>query len=95
MKKNTLLVKEAESALQIACVECRNAIVSAFPVGREEFARIVAKQGWYLSVLSPPGQGGLTLLGPVCNECAPRVYDPDLFKAAEEARLRLLAKIGN
>ena len=95
MKKKILLVKEPESALQVSCVECRNAIVAAFPVGREEFARILAKQGWYLSVMSPPGQAGLVLLGPVCNDCAPRVYDPDLFKAAEEARLRLLAKIGN
>jgi hypothetical protein len=95
VKKKKLLVNEPESGLQVSCVECRNAIAVSFPIGRQAFAHVVAKLGWYLSVLTPPGQPGLVLLGPVCNECAPRVYEPDLLKAAEEARLRLVATIGN
>ncbi len=96
--KTTPLVEESNSGLLIQCTgggTCAKAIVAAFPVTRDELGYIVAKAGWYLSGLSRPGAPGLALFGPVCNECAPKVYDAELFKAAEEARLRLLATIKN
>ncbi len=92
--KRTPLVEESSSGLQIRCTAggaCGKAIVAAFPVTRSELAYICAKAGWYLSGLSQPGAPGLAVCGPVCDECAPKVYDAELFKAAEEARLHLLA----
>lgn len=44
-------------------------------------------------VLAAPGQGDLVpiVFGALCPDCAKRIYPPELLKAAEEVRDRLLS----
>ena len=79
--------------LRVPCVECADAVESPLPIERDPFAQLLAKKGWYLSVLTEPGQGSAApiVFGALCPRCAKRVYPPEVLKAAEEARERLLS----
>lgn len=72
------------SFLRVCCIAC--GLVTDAPldehhgVATTEFAQ---KQGWFVSVVTPPGQGKF-VLAPVCPGCAPKVYDPELLAHAKK-----------
>ena len=54
--------------------------------------RELAKEKWFLSVLTPPGQGSDVplVMGALCPSCAKKVYPPEVLKIAEKQRDKLL-----
>ena len=83
---------ELTCALLAMCVECGQGIELPLPVDQRKLALLLAQSGWFISVMTPPGQGSEVpmLLGPLCTACAQQVYPPDVFKVAEERRQQLL-----
>ena len=81
--------------LLVLCVECGQGVELAFPIDQRSIALVLAQNGWFVSVLSPPDQGPTVpvVLGPLCSDCAPQVYPPEVFKFAEEQRQRLLQAV--
>lgn len=79
-------------ALLAMCVECGHGTEVPLPVDARWLAFYLAQSGWFISVLTPPGQGPEvpTVLGPLCTDCAQKVYSPEVFKVAEERRQHLL-----
>jgi hypothetical protein len=79
-------------SLLALCVECGQGIELAFPIDHHSLALTLAQSSWFISVMSPPGQGpeAPRILGPLCTACAQQVYPPEVFAAAEERRQRLL-----
>jgi hypothetical protein len=74
------------------CVECGQGLELPLPVDAGLLAFFLAQNGWFISVLNPPGQAPEVpmLLGPLCTPCAQEVYSPEMFKIAEERRQQLL-----
>jgi hypothetical protein len=72
------------SFLMVCCVEC--GLVTDAPlnehhgIATSEFAQ---KQSWFVSVVTPPGQGRF-VLAPVCPGCAPKVYVPEMLAHAKK-----------
>jgi len=83
---------EPRCALLAMCVECGQGLEVPLPVDSRLLAFFLAQNGWFISVMTPPGQGPEVpmLLGPLCTACAQQVYSPDVFKVAEEQRHQLL-----
>ena len=79
-------------ALLAMCVECGQGIEVPLPVDQRALAFHLAQSGWFISVMTPPGQGPEVpmLLGPLCTACAQQVYSPEVFAAAEQRRQQLL-----
>jgi hypothetical protein len=79
--------------LLVMCAECDRGIEVPLPTDRPLFALSLVRQGWFMSVLSPPNQDPAApiTVGALCESCAPRVWSPELMKAAEEWRRKLLA----
>lgn len=79
-------------ALLALCIECGQGIEVPLPLDPRALALVLARSGWFISVLSPPDQGpeALVVLGPLCSECARQVYPPEVFQAAEGRRQQLL-----
>lgn len=77
-------------ALLVMCTECGRGAEVPLPVDRDSFARFLALRAWFGSILSPPGQVPI-LFGAICNECAPKVLTPEVLRAAEARRQKLLA----
>ena len=71
---------------------CGDGIELALPLDQRMFSLALAQRGWFISVLSPPGQGIASpmVLGPLCTACAQLVYPPEVFAAAEQRRQQLL-----
>ena len=80
---------EPKCALLVMCVECGEGIDAPLPIDHKAIAILVAQRGWFMSVLSQPGQEPL-LFGVLCTLCAQKVFPAELFKVAEERRLALL-----
>jgi hypothetical protein len=80
-------------ALLVMCVECGAGVEVLLPTDRSAIALLLAQRGWYMSVLTPQGQGleVSLVVGAVCASCAPIVYSPELLTIAEERRQKLLA----
>jgi hypothetical protein len=55
----------------------------------------LAQRGWFVSVLTPPGQGPEVpiLFGGLCTSCAQKVYSPEIFKVADERRQQMLQAV--
>ena len=83
---------EPSCALLAMCVECGEDIEVPLPVDARWLAFFLAQRGWFISVMTPPGQGPEMpmLLGPLCTTCAQKVYSPEVYKAAEERRQQIL-----
>lgn len=83
---------EPRCALLAMCVECGAGIEIPLPVDPRWLAFFLAQSGWFISVMTPPGQGPEVpmLLGPLCTACAQKVFSPEVFKIAEERRQQLL-----
>jgi hypothetical protein len=80
-------------ALLVMCCDCGKGLEAPLPLDQATFALFLARQSWFVSVLSPPGQGPEKplLFGALCMECAPKVFPPEVMKAAEERRQQMLA----
>ena len=74
------------------CVECGDGIDASLPIDRRSLSLLLAQRSWFMSVLSPPGEGpeAQALFGALCAGCAKRVYPAEVFELAEERRLLLL-----
>ena len=74
------------------CVECGQGAELPLPIDSRSLAFSLAQRGWFISVMSPPGQGpeAPMLLGPLCTTCAQQFYPPEVLAAAEQRRQQLL-----
>lgn len=83
---------EPRCALLVMCVECGQGAEAPLPIDQRTFSLFLATQGWFPSVLTPPGQGPEVpiLLGALCLSCAQQAFPPEVLKAAEERRQELL-----
>ena len=83
---------EPVCALLAMCVECGEGTELPLPIDQRVLAFLLAQRGWFISVMSPPGQGPEVpmVLGPLCTACAQQVYPPEVFAAAEQRRQQLL-----
>ncbi len=83
---------EPVCALLAMCVECGEGVELPLPINQHWLAFQLAQRGWFISVMSPPGQGSKApmLLGPLCTTCAQQVYPPEVFAAAEQRRQQIL-----
>lgn len=84
--------REPACALLAMCVECGQGAEIPLPVDGRILGLLLAQRGWFISVMSPPGQGPETamLLGPLCPTCAQKIYPPDVLAMAEQRRQQLL-----
>lgn len=76
--------RAAGMAARSRCLECST--------DRAAIERLLAQHGWFMSMMSPPGQGPDVpiVVGAVCGTCAPTVCPPEALKVAEERRLKIL-----
>jgi hypothetical protein len=78
-----------ECALLVMCGECGRGTEVPLPVDQTALALFLARGGWFMAVLTPPGQAPV-LFGALCGDCALGVFPPEVLRAAEEHRQRLL-----
>jgi len=80
------------SAWLVMCLHCGQGTEVPLPFNRDSLARFLARLGWYVSVLTPPGQPPEVpvLFAALCTACAQTISPPATLKAAEEYRQRLL-----
>lgn len=83
---------EPRSAWLVMCVHCGQGTEAPLPFDHAGLSRFLAQIGWYVSVLTPPGQGPEVpiLLAALCGICAQAVFPPEVLKVAEERRQQLL-----
>ena len=70
--------------LRIFCCECGESCDAPFVDNVLSSNALYREHEWLLSVIDP----AKCLLAPVCKVCAPKVYPPELLKAARESLLR-------
>src|SRR5581483_1759912 len=82
---------EPRTTWLLMCVQCGQGAEAPLPLDRDEIARFLAQIGWYVSVLTPPGQGPDVpiLLAALCAGCAQAIYPPEVMKVAEERRQQM------
>lgn len=78
--------------LLVMCVHCGQGLEAPLPTDRDALTLLLFQRGWFVSMLSPPGQGPEVpiLFGALCATCAPTVFPPPVLKAAEEHRKMML-----
>lgn len=83
------------TAVLICCVECGDGAEIPLPMDQRSLAFCLAQRGWFVSVMTPPGQGPEVpfLFGALCTMCAQKVYSPEVFKIAEERRQQMLQAV--
>lgn len=88
----TAMPAEPRTAWLLMCVQCGQGTEAPLPLDRDGTARFLALIGWYVSVLTPPGQGPEVpiLLAALCASCAQAIYPPEVMKVAEERRQQML-----
>ena len=84
---------EPKCALLVTCVECGEGAEVPLPTDHQATALVLARRGWFMSVISPPGQGAEVpiLFAALCSPCAQKVYPAEVYKVAEERRQQMLA----
>jgi hypothetical protein len=84
-------------SLLVMCAECGDGVEVPLPTDRDAIALILARRGWYMSVMTPPGQGLEVplVVGAVCTRCASSAFPPEVLKTAEDRRLKMLAGTGS
>ena len=92
--KTTPVGPDAKFALFLMCVECGQGVEALLPIDRDGIALLLAQHAWFVSVMTPPGQGPDVpiVFGALCGQCAPKVFPPEVMKAAEERRKLLLSR---
>ncbi len=82
---------EPACAMLARCVECGHGAELPLPFDQRALSIMLAQVGWFISVLSPPGQGSdRIVIGPLCGMCAQKIYPADMYKMAEQRRQQLL-----
>lgn len=76
-------------ALLVMCGACGRGIEVPLPTDRDVLAHFLAQSAWFVSILTPPGQVPI-LFGALCGDCAPSVFPPEILRAAEEQRQKML-----
>ncbi len=76
-------------ALLVMCNECGRGIEVTLPIDHESFPRSLGRHAWFVAILTPPGEVPI-LFGALCGDCAPKVFSPEVLRAAEERRQKLL-----
>ena len=79
---------EPTCALLVMCAACGAGVEAPLPIDRPTIELFLARQGWFMGVLSPPE--AQILLGAICTACAQERYPPEVFKVVEERRRLLL-----
>jgi hypothetical protein len=79
-------------ALLVTCVECGEGVEVLMPIEHKAIAVFLAQRGWFMTTLTPPSQNPEVpvLFGVLCSTCAPKIYPPEIMKAAEEQRQALV-----
>ena len=82
-------------AVLVLCVECGDGAEVPLPMDQRLFAFCLAQRGWFVTTLTPPGQGPEVpmLFGALCTACAQKVYSPEVFKTADERRQQMLQAV--
>jgi hypothetical protein len=82
---------EPKCSMLALCVECGQGIELPLPFDQRGLSYMLAQVGWFISVLSPPGQQiERVVIGPLCGQCAQKVYPPEVYTMAEQRRQQLL-----
>lgn len=82
---------EPKCSMLAMCVECGQGIELPLPFDQRGLSYMLAQVGWFISVLSPPGQQiERMVIGPLCGQCAQKVYPPEVYLMAEQRRQQLL-----
>lgn len=76
-------------SILVMCGECGRGLEMPLPIDRDSFVRTLLQQSWLVSILTPPDRQPL-LFGAICQECAPRIFPPEVLQAAEERRQQML-----
>lgn len=89
---STVSPAQPRTAWLLMCVQCGQGAEAPMPLDRDGPALFLAQIGWYVSVLTPPGQGPEVpiLLAALCTSCAEAIYPPEVMKVAEERRQQML-----
>ena len=85
---------ELSCSLLVLCVECGSGVEVPLPIDRDALARFLAQCGWFMAIMTGPGHLPI-LFGVLCPGCAPRVFSPEILRAAEERRQKLLVEKGS
>lgn len=83
---------EPHCSLLVMCTECGQGSEVPLPFDRDALVRFLAKIGWYLAVLTSPGEVPIVLTA-ICTSCASTVFPPEVMKAAEERRQQVLQQV--
>lgn len=86
---------EPKCALLIMCEKCGEGVDALLPIEHRSIAILLAQRGWFMSVVSPPGQGPEVpiVFAALCGTCAQQVFPPEVYKAAEARRQMLLQAV--
>lgn len=76
-------------ALLVLCNECGRGVELPLPIDHESFPRSLARHAWFVVIITLPGQVPI-LFGALCGDCALKVFSPEILRAAEERRQRML-----
>src|SRR5271167_578618 len=81
---------ESKLALLVMCIECGAGVEALLPIEPRAIVLLLARHAWFMSVVSEPGPEVPIVFGALCAGCAPKVFPPEVLKAAEEQRQALL-----
>lgn len=76
---------EPKLALLVMCVECGEGVEVPLPIEARAIALLLARRGWYMTMLSPPGLGPEVpiLTAALCASCAQKVLAPEVLQMVE------------
>jgi len=79
-------------ALLVMCNECGCGVEMLLPIDHARFVRSLAQRSWFVAILTSPGQTPI-LFSALCEDCAPKVFSPEILQAAKERRQQLLQEM--
>lgn len=85
-------IPEPKAALLVLCMECGDRVEALMPIEHKAITILLAQRGWHMPMMRPPRQNPEVpaLFGVHCATCAPKLYPPEMLKAAEEHRQMIL-----
>jgi len=83
---------DPKCALLVMCGVCGKGVEAPLPLDRETLELFLAQILWFISVLTPPGHVPV-LFSALCGDCARGAFPPEVLRAAEDRRQKLLQGI--